>query len=316
VSYFVVVAVTIAIYAILTVSLNIVVGYVGQPNLAQSAFFGIGAYFAAVFSTRYHVSFWWTIPLAFAAAGAAGLGLGAISLRLHEDFLAVTTIGLNFVIVALFQYLPFFGGAVGIYAIPLPSIDGYQFGNSDFLTVGLIMLAGVVMVSFYLRHTWFGESLVAIREDEQAAASVGIPVASYKVVAFVLSAAFAGMAGALYAPFLSAVTPTTFGFTESVVILAMLIFGGLGTIRGALAGALILGALPEAFRFISNYRLLTFGVILVLMLRFQPQGLLGPNSTLLRLVTRLLAAARPHRPGPAVPVGPDQNAAGHGSPGD
>lgn len=311
-SYLIVVAVTIVIYAILTVSLNIVVGYVGQPNLAQSAFFGIGAYFAAVFSTRYHVSFWWTIPLAFATAGAAGLGLGAISLRLREDFLAVTTIGLNFVVVALFQYVPFFGGAVGIYAIPLPSIAGYQFGNSDFLTVGLVMLAGVVAVSFYVRHTWFGESLLAIREDEPAAASVGIPVASYKVIAFALSAAFAGMAGSLYAPFLSAVTPTTFGFTESVVILAMLIFGGLGTIRGALAGALILGALPEIFRFISNYRLLTFGVILVLMLRFQPQGLLGENSALLRLAARLVAAVRPGKPGPPLPVAPDQTATSHG----
>jgi len=285
-SYLVVVAVTIAIYAVLTVSLNMVVGYVGQPNLAQSAFFGIGAYFAAVFSTRYHTSFWWTIPLAFVTAGAAGLALGAISLRLREDFLAITTIGLNFVIVAIFQYVPFFGGAVGIYAIPLPSIGSYEFGNNAFLIVALAMLALVTLVSKYLEHTWFGASLIAIRDDEAAAASVGIPIASYKIIAFALSTAFAGMAGSLYAPFLSAVTPTTFGFTESIVILAMLIFGGLGTIRGAIIGAIILGALPEAFRFISNYRLLTFGLILLLMLRFQPEGLVGEGSVLAKLVQR------------------------------
>jgi len=285
-SYLVVVAVTIAIYAVLTVSLNMVVGYVGQPNLAQSAFFGIGAYFAAVFSTRYHTSFWWTIPLAFVTAGAAGLALGAISLRLREDFLAITTIGLNFVIVAIFQYVPFFGGAVGIYAIPLPSIGSYEFGNNAFLIVALAMLALVTLVSKYLEHTWFGASLIAIRDDEAAAASVGIPIASYKIIAFALSTAFAGMAGSLYAPFLSAVTPTTFGFTESIVILAMLIFGGLGTIRGAIVGAIILGALPEAFRFISNYRLLTFGLILLLMLRFQPEGLVGEGSVLAKLVQR------------------------------
>jgi len=294
-SYLIVVGVTIVIYAILTVSLNIVVGYVGQPNLAQSAFFGIGAYFAAVFSTRYHVSFWWTIPLAFITAGAAGLLLGAISLRLREDFLAITTIGLNFVVVAVFQYVPFFGGAMGIYAIPLPSIAGHQFGNTTFLVVGLVMLAFVMVASKYLEHTWFGASLMAIRDDETAASSIGVPVASYKVVAFALSTAFAGMAGSLYAPFLSAVTPTSFGFTESVVILAMLIFGGLGTIRGAVLGALILGALPEAFRFISNYRLLTFGVILLLMLRFQPVGLVGDESVLVKLTRRSVATLQRQR---------------------
>lgn len=292
-SYLIVVAVTVTIYAILTVSLNMVVGYVGQPNLAQSAFFGIGAYFAAVFCTRYGVAFWWTIPIAFVAAGLAGLALGAISLRLREDFLAVTTIGLNFVVVAIFQYVPWFGGAVGIYAIPLPSVAGYQFGNSDFLIVGLAMLAFVVALSAYLEHTWFGLSLLAIRDDEAAAASVGIPVAAYKVLAFSMSAAFAGVAGSLYAPFLSAVTPSSFGFTESVVILAMLIFGGVGTIRGAITGAVVLGALPEALRFISNYRLLTFGVILLVMLRFQPQGVVGDNSVVARLVRR---AVRRHGP--------------------
>jgi branched-chain amino acid transport system permease protein len=294
-SYLIVVGVTIVIYAILTVSLNIVVGYVGQPNLAQSAFLGIGGYFAAVFSTRYHTSFWWTIPLAFITAGAAGLALGAISLRLREDFLAITTIGLNFVVVAVFQYVPFFGGAMGIYAIPLPSIAGHQFGNTAFLVVGLVMLVFVMAVSKYLEKTWFGASLTAIRDDETAASSIGVPVASYKVIAFALSAAFAGMAGSLYAPFLSIVSPTSFGFTESVVVLAMLIFGGLGTIRGAVVGALILGALPEAFRFISNYRLLTFGVILLLMLRFQPVGLVGDGSVLVKLTRRSVGALHQRR---------------------
>jgi len=308
-SYIVVVAVTVAIYAILVVSLNIVVGYVGQPNLAQSVFFGIGAYFSAVFSTRYHLSFWWTIPIAFVIAGAAGLLLGAISLRLREDFLAVTTIGLNFVVVAVFQYVAFFGGAVGIYAIPLPSIGGHVFTNNDFLIVALLMLLLTVGTSAYLQRTWFGVSLFAIRDDEQAAASIGIPIASYKVLAFVLSAAFAGMAGSLYAPFMSTVTPGSFGFTESVVVLAMLIFGGLGTIRGALIGAVILGTLPEAFRFISNYRLLTFGLILLVMLRFQPEGLLGDGSLIVRGVQRLWHSMRAPRS-----VMPGKDGISHGAP--
>ncbi|MGO8695616.1 MAG: branched-chain amino acid ABC transporter permease [Rectinemataceae bacterium] len=291
-SYLIVVGVTVAIYAMLSVALNMVVGYVGQPNLAQSAFLGLGAYFAAVLSTRYHVGFWWTIPVSFGAAGVAGLVLGAISLRLREDFLAITTIGLNFVVVAIFQYIPFFGGAVGIYAIPVPAIGTHKFGNLDYLVVAALMLTLVVGVSKYLEKTWLGASLGAIRDDESAAASVGVPVASYKVVAFTLSAAFAGMAGSIYAPFLSAVTPTSFGFTESVVILSMLIFGGLGTVRGALIGALVLGALPEAFRFISNFRLLTYGAILLLMLRFQPQGLAGEASAVSNLMGKVFSPRR------------------------
>lgn len=300
-SYLVVIAVTVVIYAILTVSLNIVVGYAGQPNLGQGAFWGIGAYFAAVFSTRYQVSFWWTIPIAFAAAGALGLILGLVSLRLREDFLAITTIGFNFVVVALFQYVPFFGGAVGIYAIPLPAIGGHRFDNLDFLVIGALILAVVMLLSKYLEHTWFGGSLMALRDDEQAAASAGIPIASYKIAAFTLSAAIAGVAGSLYAPFLSAVTPTSFGFTESIVILSMLIFGGLGTIRGALLGAIVLGALPEAFRFISNYRLLTYGVILLLMLRFQPQGLVGIDSAAAQLTARVLHPSRRGKRKPGTP---------------
>lgn len=299
--YVVVVLVTIAIYAILVVSLNIVAGYAGQPNLAQGAFFGIGAYFAAVLSVHDGWSFWWTIPAAITTAGIAGLVLGAISLRLREDFLAVTTIGLNFVVVAMFQYVPFFGGAVGLYAIPLPSIGGHQFGNGDFLVVGLAMLAFVVGLSAYLEHTWFGAALLAIKDDEAAAAASGVPVAPYKIGAFVLSSALGGLAGALYAPFLSAVTPTSFGFSESVVILAMLMFGGIGVIGGALVGAIVLGALPEVFRFISDYRLLTFGAILVLMLRFQPQGLFGEDSAAAqawRRVAQRLPSRRGNHGGP------------------
>jgi branched-chain amino acid transport system permease protein len=281
--YLEVVLVTISIYAILVVSLNIVAGYAGQPNLAQGAFFGIGAYFAAVLSVDHGWSFWWTIPAAVGSAGLAGFVLGAISLRLREDFLAVTTIGLNFVVVAMFQYVPFFGGPVGIYAIPLPSIGSHQFGPGDFLVVGLVMLLVVVALSRYLERTWFGAAIVAVRDDETAAAATGIPVAPYKITAFVLSSALAGLAGALYAPFLSAVTPDSFGFSESVVILAMLMLGGIGVVSGAILGAVVLGALPEVFRFVSDYRLLAFGAILVLVLRFQPEGLLGEMSAVRRL---------------------------------
>lgn len=278
-SYLIVVAVTVTIYAVLTVSLNIVIGYAGQPHLGHGAFFGVGAYISAVVTTRYEWSYWMSIPAAAVATGLAGLVVGAISLRLRDDFLAITTIGLNFVIVAAFQYIPWFGGPTGIYAIPLPQLGGYTFGNGGFLTLALVLLAVAVAVSLFVRKTWFGLGLFGVKDDDLAAATVGIPVAPYKVLAFTLSAVLAGLAGNVYAPFLSVVTPTSFGFIESVVMVAMLMFGGLGSIRGAILGAVILGALPEVFRFASDYRLLIFGVLLVAILRFRPEGLIGsvPN---------------------------------------
>lgn len=291
--YYEVVTTTVTIYAVLAVSLNIVVGYAGQPNLGQAAFFGLGAYVAAALAARHGVSFWLCLPAALATGCVAGLILGAISLRLREDFLAVTTIGINFVVVAMFAKIPFFGGAVGIYAIPLPSIGSHQFSNLDFAVAAIVMLIVTIAISAYVQRTWLGAALAAIKDDELAAASVGTPVARYKIAAFVLSTSLAAAVGALYAFFLSVVTPDSFGFTESIVILAMLMLGGVGTIRGAVVGAAILGALPEAFRFISNYRLLAFGTILVLMLRFQPQGLVGEHSVLAVAAQRLRDRLRP-----------------------
>lgn len=291
-SYFLVVATTVAIYAVLSVGLNIAVGYAGQPHLAQGAFFGIGAYMVAVLSTSYDLGFWTVLPIAIAVTAISGIVLGVISLRLREDFLAIVTIGLNFVVVAVFQYVPWFGGSTGIYAIPLPTFGGTPFGNEEFFVTGLAMLAVAVAVSWYLSRSWLGLGLASLRDDELASASSGTPVATFKIVAFVVSAAIAGMAGALYAPFLSAVTPTSFGFTESVVMLAMVMFGGSGTIRGAILGAIVLGALPEVFRFVSDYRLLIFGAILVLVLRFQPAGIIGTDSAATRTWQRWVGGGR------------------------
>lgn len=309
-SYILVIAITVVIYAVLAVGLNIAVGYAGQPHLAQGAFLGIGAYMVAVLSTRYEWSFWFALPISVIVTAAAGFILGVISLRLRDDFLAITTIGLNFVVVAIFQYVPWFGGATGIYAIPLPSIGGTTFGYGSFLVLGLIMLLLAVTISWYLSRTWLGLGLASLSDDELASASSGTPVAAFKIVAFVVSAAIAGMAGALYAPFLSAVTPTSFGFVESVVMLAMVMFGGVGTIRGAILGAIVLGALPEVFRFVSDYRLLIFGGILVLVLRFQPGGIIGTDSAAVGAWQRLIRRDRPAVRGTETAPAPSTDAEG------
>ncbi|HEX6054337.1 MAG TPA: branched-chain amino acid ABC transporter permease [Intrasporangium sp.] len=286
-SYFLVVAVTAAIFASATVSLNIVAGYAGQPNLGQSAIFGIGAYFTAVLASTYAYPFWLTLLISAAMAALAGVVVGAISLRLKEDFFAIVTVGLNFVVVAMFQTIPFFGGATGVYSIPLPEVLGRTFGNEEFLIAALVLLGLICWVSWAIRRSWLGGMLLTISEDELIASSLGAPVAKYKGVAFVISSACVGLAGSLYAYFLSAVTPETFGFVGSVTIMAMLIIGGTGTIRGAVVGAVLLTLIPELFRFASDYRNLIFGAILVLALRFQPQGLVGDGSFVARSVARL-----------------------------
>lgn len=291
-SYILVIAVTAAIFASATVSLNIVAGYAGQPNLGQSAIFGIGAYFTAVLTSTYNWSFWLALPASGVAAAIAGAVVGAISLRLKEDFFAIVTVGLNFVVVAMFQTIPFFGGATGIYSIPLPEAFGRPFGNEEFLVMALFLLALICVVSWAIRRSWLGGMLLTISEDELVASALGAPVAKYKGIAFVISSACAGLAGSLYATFLSAVTPETFGFIGSVTIMAMLIIGGSGTIRGAIAGAVLLTLIPELFRFASEYRILIFGLILVLVLRFQPQGLLGNGSWLARLALRLVPSRK------------------------
>ena len=291
-SYYLVVLVTAVIFACATVSLNMVAGYAGQPNLGQSAIFGLGAYFAAVLATSYGLSFWWNLLVAGAVCGLAGAVVGAISLRLREDFFAITTVGLNFVVVAVFQTVPFFGGSSGIYSIPLPSIAGRPFGNVDFLVCGLVLLAAACLVSTVIYRSWFGGMLLAIREDELVAASMGAPVARFKALSFVISSVFAGLAGCLYAYFLSTVTPESFGFNQSVILLAMLIIGGTSTIRGAVFGAVLLTLIPEMFRFAADYRMLVFGLFLVLVLRFQPEGLIGERSWLARQGARVAGPER------------------------
>jgi branched-chain amino acid transport system permease protein len=291
-SYFTIVLVTAVIFAVVTVSLNMVAGYAGQPNLGQSAIFGLGAYFAAVLATTQGVSFWLNLVIGAVVAGLAGCVIGAISLRLNEDFFAITTVGLNFVVVAVFQTVPFFGGATGIYAIPLPTFFGRPFDNNAFLACALVLLALVSLVSWQIKRSWFGGMLLALREDELLASALGAPVARFKGLSFIISSVFAGIAGCLYAYFLSTVTPETFGFNQSIVLLSMLIIGGSSTIRGAIFGAILLTWIPELFRFASDYRMLVFGLFLVAVLRFQPQGLIGEDSFVARQVARLAPSSR------------------------
>lgn len=285
------VAITVGLWAILALGQNIITGYAGQISLGHAAFFGIGAYASAILSTKYGVTFWLALPSAVLITAAVGALLGSVSLRLRHDFLAITTIGINFVVVSVFLYSEYFGAAMGIGGIPSPSVLGLKVGKPAYLGLVLFALGIAVVGDRVLKRSWLGLSLEAIRDEEQAASASGLNVSSLKITAFAVGTAYAGLAGSLYAHFMTFISPGDFAFPVSITILCMVVLGGLGTLRGALFGAVALGLAPEVFRFLHDYRMLTYGALLVVFMRYLPSGLLGDGSPLWqRLAARSRAA--------------------------
>jgi len=294
--YTVTVLITIGIYVILALSLNIITGYAGQISLGHAAFMGIGAYASALLYTKAGLSFWLCFLFAGLVAGLVGAILAIPCLRVREDFLAITTMGINFVVEAVFLYIPFFGAGMGIGGIDPPRLFGRELTKPEFLflIVGVILV--VIAVDRWLIRSWVGLAWSAVREDEGAASAMGIDVVRFKVLAFTLGSAGAGIAGSLYAHFLTFIMPVNFSFGQSMVILSMVVFGGIGTLRGTLFGAVVLGALPEVSRPVMEYRTLLYGVLLLLLMRFQPEGILGEHSLLMRgwhTLRRRSATAQP-----------------------
>lgn len=285
--YLLTVGIFVGIFTILTLSLNILTGYAKQVSLGHAAFFGIGAYAQAILVTRAGLSFWSALPCTVIIAATIGGMLGLPSLRVSHDFLVLTTIGLNFIVVAVFGYFNFFGGAMGIIGIPMPQIFGRALTNLDFFLMTFSFVIITALVSYYLSKTWARLAMEGLGEDEIAAQSMGINVARFKIYAFVLSSALAGIAGSLWAHYIGSVFPNNFAFSRSISIISMLVFGGMGTIRGAIFGAVLLKIIPEFFRFVETYRMLIYGGLLVLMITFQPMGLLGRGSVLWNFFNRI-----------------------------
>lgn len=293
--YVITILITIAIYAILAHSLNIITGHAGQISLGHAAFFGIGAYTSALLYTEAGLPFWVSLPLAAIAAGIIGALLGIPCLRVRDDFLAITTMGINFVVEAVFLYIPFFGGAMGIGGINLPDWFGREMSKPEYFILILVVFGLLLLVDYQLGRSWIGLAWASIREDEQAAEAMGVDVVRFKVMAFILGSMIAGLAGGFYAHFLTFIMPQNFGFPMSIVILSMVVFGGIGTRWGPLLGALILGVLPEISRPIMEYRTFVYGLLLMFMMRFQPDGLLGSESVLMKGIRRLVPRSSPTR---------------------
>jgi branched-chain amino acid transport system permease protein len=270
----------IGLNVILAVSLNMISGFCGQISLGQGAFYGAGAYATA-------------LPLIGGAGAAVALCSGALvaailgtivgfaSLRLRSDFLAVTTIGVNFLFTGFVRKQSWLGGEMGISNIP-----GSGFGSTGNMVMILLFAAATVALSFYIGRSWMGFAFRAVSQDEDAAATLGINVGAYKLAAFAIGTALAGLAGGLYAFFTQFITADTFDFILSVMLMAMVVIGGIGSTTGVVVAAILLTLLPEAIRFVNNYRLLVFGGLLVLVIRLAPGGLAGLTRRLALLRTK------------------------------
>lgn len=289
--YIVNIAIMITIQAIAACGLNIIVGYAGQISLGHAAFYGIGAYSTAMLTTKAGFSFWQALPLVLLIAAFVGFILGLPSLRVKADFLAITTIGINFIVEAIFNYTPFFGAALGIGGIPRIMFMGERLKNNGFLALCLFFLAFALLVCRYFSRSWAGIACFAIREDEAAASSMGVSPVRGKLTAFIIGTVFAGLAGALYAHYVRFISPGDFNFPMSVTMMSVIVLGGIGTLWGPIIGAVILGVLPEIFRPLIDYRMLVYSILLLMMIRFQPNGILGEHSFLIRIFKKARGGA-------------------------
>ncbi len=264
-------------YIVLALGLNIVVGQTGLLNLGYVAFYAMGAYTYAILSTTFGLSFWPGLGVGALAAAAFAALLGMPTLRLRGDYFAIVTLGLGEITrIVLNNWDSVTGGPNGISKIGRPVLAGRVLNTTlDFYYLILFLAAITVFAMHRLTESRIGRAWIAIREDETAAEAMGINTFRLKLLAFVLGSAWAGMTGVFFAAKMAFVSPESFTFFESVLILCMVVLGGMGSIPGIILGAFLLITLPEIFRGFQDYRMLAFGMALLLMMVFRPQGLLG-----------------------------------------
>lgn len=277
-AYHIDVASTAGIFIILAIGLNIVVGFAGLLNLGYAAFYAIGAYTYALLNIHAGINFWLALPLCAVITALFGLAVAVPAIRLRGDYLAIVTLGFGEITrIALNNLDPVTGGPNGLMGIAHPSIAAHNFGVKSWPYYYLIL--GVIAICAFfvnrLEYSRLGRAWVAIREDEVAASCMGVNVARLKLYAFSLGAAIAGIAGCIFASKQGTVSPDSFDFILSVMVLAMIVLGGLGSIRGAILGAIVLTILPELLRDFLTYRMLIFGAAMILIMLFRPQGIVG-----------------------------------------
>lgn len=284
VEYLVHLGVLFSIFAILALSLQLVVGYTGLLSVTHAAFYGIGAYTTALLITNLGVNFFVALLAGVVITAFVSLLVGFVLSKFRGDYYALGSLGFNVIVFSIFlNWQSLTRGPLGIPGIDRPDILGFQFSeNILFLALALIFLALAYGLSEWVTTSSFGRVLKAIREDEEAVSVFGYRTLFFKLAIFVFSAGVAAVAGALYASYITFIDPSSFTINESIFVLAIIILGGLGSLRGAVIGALVLILLPEALRFVgfpsdiaAQMRQVIYGLILVGLMLYRPQGLVG-----------------------------------------
>ena len=259
----------VGIAIIMATSLNLTTGMLGQLALGHAGFMAIGAYTAALVTKHMAVDIALSFPLGLIAGGlmaaAFGIVIGVPALRLKGDYLAIITLGFGEIIRVIINNLPFTGGAMGLIGINRATTFSYVY----------VVMVLIVISLFTLGRSRHGRAIISIRENEVAAESTGIPTTRYKIFAFTLAAFFAGIAGGLYAHKMGTLSPATFDFNKSIEYLVMVVLGGMGSLTGSIVAATVLTMLPEMLRFLADWRMLIYSIVLILMMLFRPKGLLG-----------------------------------------
>lgn len=282
--YLIHLAILVSIYAILGLSLNLVVGFTGLLSVTQAAFYGIGAYVTAILLTSLGMNFFLALIIGMVITGVCSLLIGFVLSKFKDDYYALGSFGFNVIIYSIFlNWQALTRGPLGIPGISRPSIFGFTFSNNlSFLILSVVFVLIVFGICHFISKSSFGRVLKAIREDEEAISVFGYHTLWYKLAIFVVGAMLASVAGSLFASYITFIDPSSFSLTESIFILAIIILGGLASNKGSVWGAVFLILLPEILRFVgfpddiaAQMRQVVYGVVLILLMLYRPQGLVG-----------------------------------------
>jgi branched-chain amino acid transport system permease protein len=265
-------------------SLNLVVGYTGLLSITQAAFYGIGAYATAILLTTFGMNFFLSIIIGMIITAIISFAIGYVLSKFDGDYFALGSFGFNIIVFSIFlNWQSLTRGPLGIPGITKPVLFGFDFSDNSIYLILVVIFAGLTfLLSEFITSSSFGRVLKAIREDERAIQVFGYNTLFFKLTIFVIGAMMASVAGSLYASYITYVDPSSFNLSESIFVLAIIILGGLANNRGAVIGAVCLVVLPELLRFVgfpsdiaAQMRQVTYGLILVLLMLYRPQGLMG-----------------------------------------
>lgn len=285
-SYFLVVMIFVGIKILVTLGLTILLGFAGQLCLAQAAFYGIGAYSTGVLSAKYGISPWISVVFALFLAGLFAFIIGLPALKLKGHYLAMATLGFGMIINVIFkEWGSHTGGPSGLVNIPRLSFGSFVL-ETDFSYYLLVWIIVFLAIAFLLNiaNSRIGRALLALKSKEDAARSMGIPVERYKITVFIFSGVIAALGGTLYSHYVTVISPECFDVFNSIVFVTMVVAGGATNIYGAVVGTFLFVVLPEFLQAFEDYSVIIYGFVLLIVLMFMPQGIVGTLGSLLNSI--------------------------------